>query len=64
MLIDTVFEQARREAALCDGPARVSSGLCRTATSPTIYLSVMASPKRAWHFKNDPAHEWIIEKDR
>jgi len=30
----------------------------------SYYLNVMAGPKRAWHFKNDPAHEWIIEKDR
>jgi 5-deoxy-glucuronate isomerase len=27
------------------------------------YLNVMAGPKRAWRFKNDPAHEWILEKD-
>jgi 5-deoxy-glucuronate isomerase len=25
------------------------------------YLNVMAGPGRAWHFKNDPAHEWIIQ---
>ncbi|ELX09054.1 5-deoxy-glucuronate isomerase IolB [Janthinobacterium sp. HH01] len=24
------------------------------------YLNVMAGPKRAWHFKNDPAHEWML----
>lgn len=30
----------------------------------SYYLNVMAGPKRAWHFKNDPAHEWIIRKDR
>src|SRR5450830_310132 len=24
------------------------------------YLNVMAGPKRAWHFKNDPAHEWLM----
>ncbi|WP_426072992.1 5-deoxy-glucuronate isomerase [Janthinobacterium sp. DSP2-3-3] len=24
------------------------------------YLNVMAGPKRVWHFKNDPAHEWLI----
>jgi 5-deoxy-glucuronate isomerase len=30
----------------------------------SYYLNVMAGPKRTWHFKNDPAHEWIIEKDR
>jgi 5-deoxy-glucuronate isomerase len=26
------------------------------------YLNVMAGPKRAWHFKNDPAHEWMLAK--
>lgn len=26
------------------------------------YLNVMAGPKRAWKFKNDPAHEWIVEQ--
>jgi 5-deoxy-glucuronate isomerase len=26
-------------------------------------LNVMAGEKRTWHFKNDPAHEWIINKD-
>lgn len=26
------------------------------------YLNVMAGPRRAWVFKNDPAHEWIIRK--
>jgi len=30
----------------------------------SYYLNVMAGPKRAWHFNNDPAHAWIIEKDR
>lgn len=25
------------------------------------YLNVMAGPKRSWIFKNDPAHEWIVE---
>ena len=24
------------------------------------YLNVMAGPKREWHFKNDPAHEWML----
>ena len=28
----------------------------------SYYLNVMAGPKREWHFKNDPAHEWIISK--
>jgi 5-deoxy-glucuronate isomerase len=22
---------------------------------------VMAGPGRLWHFKNDPAHEWMIK---
>lgn len=26
------------------------------------YLNVMAGPKRVWHFKNDPAHEWLMTK--
>ncbi|MES2488156.1 MAG: 5-deoxy-glucuronate isomerase [Pseudomonadota bacterium] len=25
------------------------------------YLNVMAGPKRQWHFKNDPSHEWLIK---
>ena len=25
------------------------------------YLNVMAGPKRAWRFHNDPAHEWVID---
>jgi 5-deoxy-glucuronate isomerase len=25
------------------------------------YLNVMAGPKRQWHFKNDPQHEWLIK---
>lgn len=25
------------------------------------YLNVMAGPRRQWRFKNDPAHEWLIE---
>lgn len=25
------------------------------------YLNVMAGPKRAWHFKNDPAHAWLLQ---
>ncbi|KER70018.1 5-deoxyglucuronate isomerase [Burkholderia cepacia] len=28
----------------------------------SYYLNVMAGPKRVWHFKNDPAHEWMISK--
>ena len=27
------------------------------------YLNVMAGSKRTWHFKNDPKHEWIVERD-
>jgi 5-deoxy-glucuronate isomerase len=26
----------------------------------SYYLNVMAGPKRIWHFKNDPAHEWML----
>jgi 5-deoxy-glucuronate isomerase len=26
------------------------------------YLNVMAGPRRVWHFKNDPAHEWMLAK--
>ena len=26
----------------------------------SYYLNVMAGPKRVWHFKNDPEHEWMI----
>lgn len=25
------------------------------------YLNVMAGPKRIWRFKNDPAHEWMLQ---
>jgi 5-deoxy-glucuronate isomerase len=28
----------------------------------SYYLNVMAGPKRAWHFHNDPVHEWILKK--
>ena len=28
----------------------------------SYYLNVMAGPVRAWHFKNDPAHEWILTR--
>ncbi len=27
------------------------------------YLNVMAGPRRAWRFANDPAHAWIAERD-
>jgi 5-deoxy-glucuronate isomerase len=26
------------------------------------YLNVMAGPERAWRFRNDPDHEWIVKK--
>ena len=26
----------------------------------SYYLNVMAGPRRVWHFKNDPAHEWML----
>lgn len=26
----------------------------------SYYLNVMAGPTRAWHFSNDPAHEWLV----
>jgi 5-deoxy-glucuronate isomerase len=26
----------------------------------SYYLNVMAGPKRAWRFRNDPAHEWLL----
>jgi len=29
----------------------------------SYYLNVMAGPQRVWHFKNDPAHEWIMTRD-
>jgi 5-deoxy-glucuronate isomerase len=29
----------------------------------SYYLNVMAGKQRVWHFKNDPAHEWIINKE-
>ena len=27
------------------------------------YLNVMAGPRRAWRFQNDPAHDWIYRRD-
>ena len=27
----------------------------------SYYLNVMAGPHREWHFKNDPAHEWMLK---
>jgi 5-deoxy-glucuronate isomerase len=29
----------------------------------SYYLNVMAGPQRVWHFKNDPAHDWIAKRD-
>lgn len=29
----------------------------------TYYLNVMAGPLRKWRFKNDPAHDWIAQRD-
>jgi 5-deoxy-glucuronate isomerase len=29
----------------------------------SYYLNVMAGAQRVWHFRNDPAHEWIINKE-
>jgi 5-deoxy-glucuronate isomerase len=29
----------------------------------SYYLNVMAGRERVWHFKNDPKHEWIVERD-
>ena len=28
----------------------------------SYYLNVMAGPHRTWHFRNDPAHEWMLKK--
>lgn len=28
----------------------------------SYYLNVMAGAKREWHFKNDPAHEWMLKR--
>jgi len=28
----------------------------------SYYLNVMAGPKREWHFKNDPMHEWMLKR--
>jgi 5-deoxy-glucuronate isomerase len=27
----------------------------------SYYLNVMAGPKRAWHFHNDPEHAWLLD---
>ena len=26
------------------------------------YLNVMAGPRREWHFKNDPEHDWLMQR--
>jgi len=28
----------------------------------SYYLNVMAGPKREWHFRNDPQHEWMLKR--
>ncbi len=28
----------------------------------SYYLNVMAGPTREWHFRNDPAHEWMLKR--
>jgi 5-deoxy-glucuronate isomerase len=28
----------------------------------SYYLNVMAGPLRTWHFRNDPAHEWMLKR--
>jgi 5-deoxy-glucuronate isomerase len=28
----------------------------------SYYLNVMAGPRREWHFRNDPAHEWMLKQ--
>jgi 5-deoxy-glucuronate isomerase len=28
----------------------------------SYYLNVMAGPRREWHFRNDPAHEWMLKR--
>lgn len=28
----------------------------------SYYLNVMAGPVREWHFRNDPAHEWMLAR--
>lgn len=30
----------------------------------SYYLNVMAGGQRVWHFRNDPAHEWIFFRDQ
>ena len=28
----------------------------------SYYLNVMAGPRREWHFRNDPVHEWMLKQ--
>lgn len=28
----------------------------------SYYLNVMAGPRREWHFRNDPVHEWMLKR--
>ena len=28
----------------------------------SYYLNLMAGPTREWHFRNDPAHEWMLQR--
>ncbi len=28
----------------------------------SYYLNVMAGPTRSWHFRNDPAHAWMLQR--
>jgi 5-deoxy-glucuronate isomerase len=30
----------------------------------SYYLNVMAGPRREWHFRNDPAHEWMLGESK
>ena len=30
----------------------------------SYYLHVMAGPRRAWHFQNDPAHAWMLASEK
>ena len=42
----------------------VPRGYHAVAAPPGVadyYLNVMAGPRREWHFRNDPAHEWMLQ---
>ncbi|HVO88809.1 MAG TPA: 5-deoxy-glucuronate isomerase [Casimicrobiaceae bacterium] len=30
----------------------------------SYYLNVMAGPRREWHFRNDPQHEWMLKSEK